>query len=201
MQVKDERRRILLVGPPGSPFIETARQLSRECQLWKGRESEQGYAYRVAGLPRAADLFAPLRAPHHTVSRHGMEGALRGHQWIPGEVHLAHGGVLYLDQAPEFRADVLELVRSVWTRGRTSYASRRNKALAGDEPSSEERNVLSVPAVFSLVMSATPCPCGWRGVEGKSCVCQDRQVERWFERIRVLCEGAERPELAPAVAS
>jgi magnesium chelatase family protein len=196
MQVKDERRRILLVGPPGSPFIERAREISRECRLWQGRESEQGYAWKVAGVPRAPDVFAPLRAPHHTVSRQAVEGKLDGHRWQPGEVHLAHGGVLYLDQAPEFRMDVLEILRAIWTLGRTSYLSRRRKCLAGDEPEPSERNHLYVPAVFTLVMSAAPCPCGGRGVEGKSCRCQDRQVDRWFERIRGLTEGAERENLS-----
>lgn len=195
MEAKDERRKILLVGPPGSPFIARARDVLRDCKLWKGRESEQGYVYRVAGLPRAKDIDAPMRAPHHSIAgRHYIEGKLEGHMWKPGEAHLAHGGVLYLEHVAEFRYDVLDAVAGVWKSGYTRHSSKRRRALPKDE-STPERCELTVPAVFSLVMATHPCPCGWRGSQGQACTCQDRQVERWMERIAVLSEGAEREEL------
>lgn len=197
MEAKDERRRLLLVGPPGSQPIARARDLSRECRLWKGRESEQGYVYRTAGVPRSRDIDAPLRAPHYTLQdRSLVEGKLEGHMWKPGEVHLAHGGVLYLQDVAEFRFDVLDAVWSAWQTGYTRHSSTRRRGIAGDR-TPPTRCELTVPAVFSLVMSTQPCPCGWRGVLGKTCTCQDRQVERWWERIARLTEGAEREELQP----
>jgi magnesium chelatase family protein len=197
MEAKDERRRILLVGPPGSPFIARARDLSRECKLWRGREAEQGYVYRVAGVPRAKDIDAPLRAPHHTIAgRHFIEGKLEGHMWRPGEVHLAHGGVLYLEHVAEFRFDVLDAVWSTWQSGYTRHSSQRRRALSTDK-TAPARCELIVPAVFTLVMATHPCPCGWRGALGQTCTCQDRQVERWNERIAAISEGAEREELHP----
>lgn len=183
-----------MVGPPGSPFIARARELSQECKLWRGRESEQGYAFRVAGLPRSPDIYAPLRAPHHTVTRQAIEGDLRGHQWRPGEAHLAHGGVLYLQDLNEFRSDVLEAVAAVWKAGKTSYSSQRLRGLESDQPKPDERNLLTVPAVFTLVMATGPCPCGYRGVEGKSCACQDRQIEHYHARVALLTADAEREE-------
>jgi magnesium chelatase family protein len=189
----DDRKKLLYVGPPGAGAIVKARELTATCQHWRGREAEQGFAYRVAGVPIGSAMFSPLRAPHHTVSRAAMEGLQRGHIWRPGEVHLAHGGVLFLDLVSEFKLDVLVAVASAWQEGYTHHASRTVEGVQG--AAAHELNHLYVPTYFSLVMATTPCPCGWRGVAGHECKCTERSVERWFERIRVLSEGAERIEL------
>lgn len=244
---KDDRRRILYVGPPGCNAIGHARQLATECRHWVGREGEQSYVHRVSGMKppehpalgqpelvharlllerwrkavrdrhpylasdtdefldldrerpeRNAVPMASFRAPHHTVSVMAMEGKLIGHQWRPGELHLAHAGVLYLDLVSEFRQDVLAAVRRAWDLRCVLQASR-----TGEDPqghAAHESNRLYGPTYFSLVMYTTPCPCGWRGVEARdgktpTCFCTERQVESWFDRTRVLTDEAERIDL------
>jgi magnesium chelatase family protein len=193
VKTKDERRRILYVGPPGCGSIPTAHELARQCTLWQGREAEQSYVYRIAGVQLPAHEVnrsipaSGFRAPHYTVNAPQMEGTMRGHLWRPGELHLAHGGVLHLEMVNEFLPSVLRTIAEAWEKGWTMHVSRSEWCTTN--------NHLAVPCYFTLSMYTTPCPCGWRGVEGRECRCTERQVESWHARSRALTDGAERIEL------
>lgn len=190
---KDERRRVLYVGPPGCGSIEKAHQLSRESTLWKGREAEQSYVYRVSGAPLPAHEVhravpaSGFRAPHYTVNQMQMEGSLREHVFRPGELHLAHAGVLHLEMVNEFLPSVIRCIHEAWTKGWTRHVSRSRWCTTD--------NHLAVPTYFTLTMFTTPCPCGWRGAAGRECRCTERQVESWHARARALTDDAERIEL------
>lgn len=191
---KDERRKVLLVGAIGAGKTMRAREIASECGLWWGRDVDRAYAYRVAGLGEPTLTTAPFRAPHHSVSVQGMIGKLQGHRFRPGELQLAHGGVLFLDQPQEFSREVRELVEAAWNWQRTTHSS---PACDIKGRISMQQNVLYVPTVFTLVVASTPCPCGWRGarIRGSECPCTDEQVADWMARLGWFAEGAERFEL------
>ncbi len=184
VKAKDDRRKILLVGPPGCGALGWARAFRTECKHFQGREGEQSYVCRVAQLEVPADERAlparlpcsGFRAPHHSVSIQGMMGTLRGHIWRPGELALAHGGVLYLDEAPEFRNEVLMSVAGAFNRASLTMIS-------GDYQR------LEVPTYFSLVMYAQPCPCGWYGYRDRECQCGEGQRVRYLDRLAYLMQG------------
>lgn len=178
-------RKILIVGWPGAGALMKARELAGESRLWCRRDGARIYAARVAGLAEPSRVCGHLRAPHHSVSTLGLVGQLRRHMWRPGEIALAHGGTLVLDEAPEFRLEALEAVDRAW------------RAKFIDLYSDQGVNRLTVPTEFDLVLTMTPCPCGWRGEKKRStlCKCTDRQVAGWFDRIAKIAEGAERIEL------
>jgi magnesium chelatase family protein len=186
-----ERRRVWVIGSDGSGALDHARTVASECRHWlaEGMARDISYAYRVAGLPPPSALVAPLRAPHHTVSELGVCGTLRGHQWSPGELALAHGGVLVLDHATEFRTATIELVARAFGLGFMRYQSSVPKGLG--EARVEAHNELVVPTWFSLVVTTPPCPCGNRGSSKVNCSCTDRQVEKFHEKVQPLVRGAE----------
>src|SRR5256886_1783919 len=131
-------------------------------------------AARLAGieslmLPRAEALVArrPFRAPHHTISDAGLIGG--GTFPRPGEVSLAHGGVLFLDELPEFRKNVLEVLRQPMEDGVVTIA---RAAMS-----------LSYPARFMLAAAMNPCPCGYFGDPQHNCVCGPLGVERYLARV------------------
>ena len=164
-------RKVVLIGNPGAGRTLAARELTKTCRLWHGQDGQRLYAFRVAGLEPPTVMTAGIRAPHHSVSEAGLFGVLRDHQWRPGELALAHGGVLLLDEAPEFRVGTLERVARVWKARHISLMSRTS--------------TLTVPAVFDLVMASNPCPCGWKGHSRQRCVCTDAQVERYLRPVRL----------------
>jgi magnesium chelatase family protein len=137
----------------------------------------------------------PLRAPHHTVSYAGLVGG--GSPPVAGEITLAHGGVLFLDELPEFRREALEALRQPLESGRVliSRAGRR----------------LELPARFQLVAAMNPCPCGYRGHPRVPCRCPPGVVERYLRRIsgplldrielRVEVTAPTLDELAPLPAA
>jgi magnesium chelatase family protein len=109
----------------------------------------------------------PFRAPHHTVSHVGMVGG--GPLVAPGEITLAHGGVLFLDELPEFQREVLEALREPLETGRILI--------------SRARGHIELPARFQLVAAMNPCPCGWLGHPRVTCHCPPAIVQRYRRRI------------------
>ena len=162
---------LLMIGSPGAGKSMLAKRLP---SILPDLSREEALAvsgvWSVAGLtdPRRPLLTRrPFRAPHHTASASAVAGG--GPAMRPGEISLAHNGVFFLDELPEFRRDVLEALRQPLEDG-TVTVSR-----AG--------GTLQLPARFQLVCAMNPCRCGWRGHPSGRCTCSDREVERYVEKI------------------
>lgn len=188
-----DRHKLWIMGRRGSVAlqgaVERARGLHAESKLHldAGVSAQIDHVYRVAGIARPSVFLAPFRAPHHSVGADKLTGKLRGHMWRPGELALAHGGVLYLDDATEFSLDALREVQSAWRNGYVRLLGRTDRGVIGDQA----QNDLTVPTMFSLVVGTLPCPCGNRGLGASPCPCTDREIARFHDRVRPLVEGAE----------
>ena len=162
---------VLMIGPPGTGKTLLAKRLSTIMPPLSPLESlETTRIYSAMGLLRPGQpLMAtrPFRSPHHSVSDAGLVGG--GSTPQPGEISLAHKGVLFLDELPEFNRKTLEVLRQPLEDGRVTI-SRALRAT-------------TFPAEFVLVAAMNPCPCGYRSDPRKACTCSPPQVERYLGRI------------------
>jgi len=165
------RHNILMCGPPGSGKTMLARSLPSILPLLTMEEAvEVTKVYSVCGLlpqDRPIMVERPFRSPHYTISHAGLVG---GGQWPrPGEISLAHHGVLFLDEFPEFGHVTLESLRQP-IEDRTITVSRAHGSV-------------TFPASFMLVGAMNPCPCGYYGDPFKECKCSSGEISRYQKRI------------------
>ncbi len=162
---------ILMIGPPGAGKTLMARALPSILPSMTIQESlDVTRIYSVADLlPKEIPLVQtrPFRSPHHTISHAGLVG---GGNWPhPGEISLAHRGVLFLDELPEFSKQVLEVLRQ----------PLEDKIVT----ISRARGSLTFPANFQLVAAMNPCPCGYYGDASKPCTCSPSSIMKYQKRI------------------
>ena len=162
---------LIMVGPPGSGKSMMAKRLpSILPPLSLGESLETTKIHSVAGkLDKNASLIStrPFRSPHHSTSTVAMAGG--GSYPQPGEISLAHHGVLFLDELPEFNRSVLEVLRQPLEDRKITI--------------SRVRCSVEYPASFMLVASMNPCPCGYYNHPTKACVCSPGQVQKYLNKV------------------
>ena len=161
----------VMIGPPGSGKTMLARRLVTILPpLTFAEMLEVSAAHSVLGLTSAARPLVtvrPFRAPHHTVSDAGLVGGSNPPR--PGEVSLAHNGILFLDELPEFKRHVLEVLREPLEEGAITISRAAGQT--------------TFPATFNLIASMNPCPCGYFGSAERPCTCSEAAVEKYRGRI------------------
>lgn len=160
----------LMIGSPGSGKTMLAQRISSILPDMNFEESlEVTKIHSIAGMTKNNQIITkrPFRSPHHTASKISLVGG--GKESKPGEISLAHRGILFLDELPEFNKNTLEVLR-VPLEDRKVLISRANKNY-------------EYPANFMLIASMNPCPCGYYGSSEKECTCSSNEINKYLRKI------------------
>ncbi|HHS48964.1 MAG TPA: ATP-binding protein [Desulfurella acetivorans] len=161
---------LMLVGPPGTGKSMLAQRIPTIMPFMSEKEIiETTKIYSVAGVLKNNSVVTkrPFRSPHHTASDISLIGG--GPDAKPGEISLAHNGVLFLDELPEFKRNVIEALRQPLENGYINV--------------SRAKFTIQYPANFMLITAANPCPCGYYGSKTKKCTCSFDQIRRYRSKI------------------